>query len=106
MFTHGRCQAATAGERRHHVAAIADMVAGTGLVGLDVIGAEDNAILFHDVGLPGDFHPESESLFPVGIGWVGVGVTRLYHVMKNRPDGVEIVAVCFGDGAICLKGSV
>lgn len=45
-----------------HVAAVADMLTAACLIGLDVIGAEDHAILFGDEGLAVRSHPVGERI--------------------------------------------
>ncbi|EGE61061.1 hypothetical protein RHECNPAF_1260040 [Rhizobium etli CNPAF512] len=67
------------------------------LIGLDIIGAEDDAILFGDEGLAVRPHPVGQR-----IGFREVAVERIGLAGADRraddpPDGASVVVVCGSD---------
>src|SRR5690606_30379162 len=97
MLAHGRSQAAPPRCRGHHVPAIADMIAGARLIGLDVIGAQNLPVFFADEGLSRVIHPQRKRLLPSGITRICIGIASRSDLVENRPDAIEVILRGFSD---------
>ena len=99
MAAHGRSRPQAAGRRAHDVAAIADMAALAGLIGLEVVGADHpSAGIGTDEGLCRKLHPGMPRLLRRDVLRVAVGFARAENGFENGPDVRPVVYSGFSDG--------
>ena len=98
VLTHGSGNSAALGRWRHHVAAVADMVAEARLVCLDEIGTEDRAArIAGNEGGARRLYPDPVDLGLRAVGREGVGVARGEGCVQHRPDGGPVGFVELAD---------
>ena len=90
VLAHVPCNAHTAGSRCHNVPAIADVVSRSVLVGFELIGPEDLAIVLKNKCAVRLGHPEGFAGGLIRICGVGIGVAGANDFFKNRPYGWPI----------------
>ncbi len=90
VLAHGRGDALASGRFGDHVAAVADVVAEAGLVGFDVVGTEDLAVSFGDVGGLGIVNPVVDGVGLSAAGVVGIGVAWTDDREKNIANRIVI----------------
>jgi len=87
VLAHVPCNAHTAGSRCHNVPAIADVVSRSVLVGFELIGPEDLAIVLKNKCAVRLGHPEGFGRGLIRVCGVGVGSTGADDFLEYRPNG-------------------
>src|SRR5688572_9471441 len=90
MLAHCRGQTAPSRSGRDHISAVADVIARPGLVGLQVVRAEDRPVLFERVGLSWRVHPYRQRLRFGRVSRIPIGLAGNSDLTEDRPDLVEV----------------
>src|SRR6056297_1468339 len=104
MQTHRARHAAPARRLSGHVAAIADMRPTSGLIRLDVIGADDLAVMFGHIATARLPDPQVQRALACQAGIDRIGFACADHTAQDRPERIlvavahradhQIVAIC------------
>ncbi|MNH13229.1 hypothetical protein D3C79_727950 [compost metagenome] len=90
VLAHQPGDTAPTGGIADHVAAIADMVAGAGGIGLEEVGAEQHAILFGHQGSQRRFQPQLAGLLLAHGRVEGIGFAGADNALEGRPEKLEV----------------
>ena len=65
---------------------------GTGalLIGFNIVGTQNLAILLGHIGSGGHGHPQMPGLGLIGVRRIGIAVAGRYYLVKDRPDSIEV----------------
>jgi len=67
------------------------------LIGFYIVGTNNLAILLNHKGFGWQPHPNSLCFLLINIAVISIGITRRHYLLKDWPDSLKVIILCFAD---------